>query len=95
MLNRLDHVHVTTTVSVAADRVSFEKHPVRITAGTFPILAQVFVVFLHSTAGIMPHLGYDCFLPKPSKSFQIHYLSTHLSFHVTQSETLTKDMRVT
>ena len=45
--NRLDHVHITTTAGVAADTVSLEKCPVRITAGTCPILAQVFVVFLH------------------------------------------------
>ena len=90
----LDHVRVNTTVSVAADTVSFEKRPVRITAGTFPIPAQVFVVFLHATAGIIPRLGYDCFLPNPSKSYQIHYLSTNLPIHVTQSKTLTKDMHV-
>jgi len=74
----LDHVRVNTTVSVAADTVSFEKRPVRITAGTFPIPAQVFVVFLHATAGIIPRLGYDCFLPNPTKFiiYQPTYQST-------------------
>jgi len=92
--NRLNHVHVTTTAGVAADTVSFQKCPVRITAGTFPILAQVFMVFLHATASIITRLGYNCFLPNPSISYQIRYLTTNLPIHVTQSETFTKDMHV-